>query len=246
MFDSRKGNRFGRVEERLRAERPQASSELVRAVSRRVGVRPTGVPRIALAGAMTALMLVALGSVGGISYAANAANGALKAVKKAVAPQAGRQAIVLQGISAGGDQYRPGFGFGDPNHNHTGPPGLQRQGGEAAPPLRARPTPDGKARLVGTTVTFDEQAALFISVIDANGRELLLTQQSKRGGSRIGAGIEGRQTKFIRYTLLVPRAVPFQLRIPANLLKAGQQYSMRIVAIDPAGNKSTLLISFSV
>lgn len=44
----------------------------------------------------------------------------------------------------------------------------------------------------------------------------------------------------------MPRAVPFALRIPANLLKAGRQYSMRIVAIDPDGNKSTLLIPFSV
>ncbi len=218
----------------------------MRAVSRRVGVRPTGVPRLALAGAMTGVMLVALASVGGISYAASAANGAFQVVKKAVAPQAGKQAIVVSGITAGGDQYRPGFGFGDPNHNHTGPPGLQRQGGEAAPPLRARPTPDGKARTVGTTVTFDEQAALFISVIGASGKELLLTQASKRGGSKFGAGVDGPQTKFIRYTLLVPRAVPFQLRIPANLLKAGRQYSMRIVAIDPDGNKSTLLIAFSV
>ena len=24
---------------------------------------------------------------------------------------------------AGGDQYRPGYGFGDPNHTHYGPPG---------------------------------------------------------------------------------------------------------------------------
>ena len=203
-------------------------------------------PRIALAGAMTVLMLVALGSVGGISYAATAASGALKVAKKAFTPKAGKQAIVVSGITSGGDQYRPGFGFGDRNHNHTGPPGLRRRGGEAAPPLRARPTPDGKARTVGTTVSFDEQAALFISVLDADGNELLLTQKSKRGGSKIGAGVSGPQTKFIRYTLLVPRAVPFALRIPASLLKAGRQYSMRIVAIDPDGNKSTLVIPFSV
>lgn len=104
MFGARRGNRFGTVEARLRAERPQASSELVRAVSRRVGVRPTGVPRIALAGAMTVLMLVALGSVGGISYAATAANGALKVAKKAFTPKAGKQAIVVSGITSGGDQ----------------------------------------------------------------------------------------------------------------------------------------------
>ena len=246
MFGSRRGHRFDRVEERLRAERPEAPFELVRAVSRRIGVRPTGVPRLALAGAMTLVLVVALGSVGGISYAANAAGGALNVVRKAVVPQAKKQAIAIQKISAGGDQYRPGFGFGDPNHNHTGPPGLQRAGGEAAPPLRARRTADGRARTVTTTVSFDEQAALFISVIDAEGRPLLLTQQSSRGGSRIGQGVQGPQTKFIRYTLLVPRAVPLSLRIPANLLRAGQQYSIRVVAIDPDGNRSTLLVPFSV
>jgi len=243
MFGSRRGHRFDRVEERLRAGRPEAPFELVRAVSRRIGVRPTGVPRLALAGAMTLVLVVALGSVGGISYAANAAKEAAKVVQQAVSPSG---AISVLGISAGGDQYRPGYGWGDPNRNHTGPPGLGRRGGEAAPPLRARRTADGRARTVGTTVTFDEQAALFISVIDANGRPLLLTQQSSRGGSRIGQGVQGPQTKFIRYTLLVPRAVPLSLRIPANLLRAGRQYSIRVVAIDPDGNKSRLLIPFSV
>ena len=243
MLGSRRGNRFLRVEERLRAERPEAPFELVQSVSRRIGVRPTGVPRLALAGAMTLVLAAALGSVGGISYAANAAKGAAKVVQRAVSPSG---AISVLGISAGGDQYRPGYGWGDPNRNHTGPPGLGRRGGEAAPPLRARPTPDGRARTVGTTVTFDEQSALFISVIDAQGRPLLLTQRSSRGGSRIGQGIQGPQTKFIRYTLLVPRAVPLSLRIPANLLRAGRQYSIRVVAIDPDGNKSTLLIPFSV
>lgn len=151
-------------------------------------------------------------------------------------------AISVAGISSGGDQYRPGYGFGDKNHNHTGPPGLQRSGGEAAPPIRSRRAAGGKAKLVSFRIRIDEQAALRIHVLDADGKPVLLTQK----GSKLGAGLNGPQTKTIRYTVRVPRSIPITLRIPANLLKAGRQYSIRIVAIDPDGNKSTLQIPFSV
>jgi hypothetical protein len=200
-------------------------------------VRRTGVPRLALGGAMTALMLVALGSVGGISQAANAAKGAAKIVQQAMSPNG---AISVSGISAGGDQYRPGFGFGDKNHNHTGPPGLQRGGGEAAPPLRTRTVAGGKAKLVSFQFQIDEQAALRIHVLDADGKSLLLTQK----GSSLGTGLDGPQTKTIRYTVRVPRSIPITLRIPANLLKVGATYSVRIVATDPNGERSELLIPF--
>ena len=42
----------------------------------------------------------------------------------------------MRGLTAGGDQYRPGYGFGDENHNHTGPPGLSGKGGEKTPPAQ--------------------------------------------------------------------------------------------------------------
>jgi hypothetical protein len=229
--------RHRQLERRLRDERPEAPDGLVRSISGRVGVRRSGVPRLALGGAMTAVMLVAVGSVGGISYAANAAKQAAKIVQKAVSPSG---AITVTGISSGGDQYRPGYGWGDDNHTHTGPPGLQRPGGEAAPPLRSRPVANGKAKLVSFSVAIDEQAALRIHVLDASGKTLLLTQQ----GSRIGNGISGPQTKTIRYTVLVPRSIPITLRIPANLLKAGQTYTVRVVAIDPDGARSEIRIPF--
>ena len=228
----------------LRAERPEASSELVRSIRGRVGVRPTNVPRFALAGAMTAVLMVALGSVGGLSYAATAANSALKVVKKAVAPKDAQQAIVLQGISAGGDQYRPGYGWGDPNHTHTGPPGLQRTGGEAAPPLRSRPV-GSLARRVTTSIALDEQAVLYISVLDRTGNRLLITQKSRRGGSVVGQGLSGMQAKTIRYMVLVPRAIPVALRVPSSLLRVGQTYRIRIIAIDPDGSRRTLFIPFT-
>jgi hypothetical protein len=195
------------------------------------------VPRLALGAAMTLALVVALGSVGGISYAANAAKQAAKVVQKAVSPSG---AISVLGVSSGGDQYRPGFGFGDPNHNHTGPPGLTRSGGEAAPPVRARRTADRKAKLVSFRFRVDEQAALRIHVLDGDGRPMLITQR----GSRLGTGLNGKQTKTIRYTVRVPRSIPITLRIPANLLTAGETYTVRIVATDPNGERSEILIPF--
>jgi hypothetical protein len=193
-------------------------------------------------------MLVALASVGGIGYAANAVEQAAVTVKKVVAPTKQQQAITVLGITAGGDQYQPGFGFGDPDHNHTGPPGLERGGaaggdeGEAAPPLRARPIAGQPARLVAFTLNLDEQAALRIHVLAPNGRPLLITQSK----SRIGNGnLRGRQTKTIRYAVLVPRALPLRLRIPANLLRAGETYNVRVIATDAQGNKSQLLVPFT-
>lgn len=231
------------LEVRLRAERPVPGLELVEAVARRVGPRPVlaGRRRFAFAGALTAAMLGALASVGGISYAASAARSAAEVVKEAVAPTGQKAAIGVFGINSGGDQYRPGYGFGDPNHTHTGPPGLQRPGGAAAPPLRTRRAPDGKARLVSFSIRLDEQAALRIHVLDPDGRLLLLTQR----GSKVGAGIRGPQTKTIRYTVRVPRSIPITLRIPANLLKPGELYQVRVVATDPSGQRSEILIPFT-
>ena len=231
------------LEGRLRAARPEPSEEFVQGLARRIEARrPTNVPRLALAGALSSVMLVALGAVGGISHAANAARQAVQVVQKAVAPQG---AISVQGLSAGGDQYRPGYGWGDPNHTHTGPPGLQRRGGEAAPPLKSRVSPDRKARLVPFTITLTEQAALRIHVLAPDGRQLLLTQR----GSKVQTGttasqLEGRQTKTIRYSVLVPRTMTITLRIPGNLVRRGQTHTIRVIAIDPEGNRSTLLIPF--
>jgi hypothetical protein len=228
------------LEARLRAARPEPSQDLIRSIAARMAPRRASAPRLAFAGALTATMLAALASVGGVSYAANAAVSAAKVVKKVVAPSGQQAAISVSGISSGGDQYRPGYGFGDRNHNHTGPPGLRRRGGEAAPPARARTLAGGKAKTVSFTVQLDEQAALRIHVLSPDGEPLLLTQK----GSKVGAGIDGKQTKTIRYTVRVPRAIPITLRIPANLVTAGRQYRVRVVATDPDGNRSELLIPF--
>jgi hypothetical protein len=163
--------------------------------------------------------------------------------------------VVVLHLTAGSDQYEPGYGFGDPNHNHAGPPGLIREGlrtrdlsptqSLALPPLQDQSSRDGLGVLVTTSFNVDEQAHLYISVVDKSGTPLLLTQHSRRGGSLVGKRLTGPQTKFIQYAVLIPRTIPLTLRIPANLVAAGRSYKIRISATDPSGNKSSLLIPVS-
>ena len=232
-----------RLEGRLRSERPQPSRGLVAAFApRRQGAAVRR--QLAFASALTAILLVALAAVGGVSYAANAVGHAVQEAAKVVTPQSHHSVRAIDVISSGGDQYRPGYGFGDPNHNHTGPPGLTRTeegSGTKAPPPQTTRTKDGKAILVQATIAADEQAALYFSVVDANGRQLLLTQR----GSTIGHGVQGPQTKTIHYVMLVPRAIPLRLRIPANLLAHGVTYRIRVIAVDAQGNKTTFFIPFT-
>ena len=242
------------LEQELRRHAPEPEFEFLMALQAELRApepEPRREPpvrlRFAFAGGLTVVLLAGLLATGGLSYAARSVSAAAKIVQRATRPQT---AIVVRGLSAGSDQYRPGFGFGDPNHNHTGPPGLSRADaagngtGPSAPPLEAKATRDKLAATVSTRITFDEQAHLWISVIDARGKPLLLTQDSKRGGSRVGNPLRGRQAKFLQYAVLVPRTIPITLRIPLNLLGSGQTYRLRIVAIDPDGNRSTILVPF--
>lgn len=179
--------------------------------------------RIWKSGAATAALTAALLVLaGGLAYAA---------VQKGASPSA---------RSGGGDQYQPGFAWGDPSHNHAGPPGLKRSGRGLAPPLKARKAADGKAAIVSTRIRIDEQALLHISVVGPNGKALLVTQN----GSLIGSGVKGPQTKSISYRVTVPRALAVRLRIPLNLLQKGRTYLLRIKATDPSGKSSTLTIPF--
>src|SRR5258708_15824242 len=197
--------------------------------------------QFAFAGALTAALAISLAAVGGVSYAATAVNNVVKAAQKIVAPTSNRIVFSIKAPNAGGDQYRPGFGFGDPNHNHTGPPGLAKgKPGEKAPPAQVKRV-DSKGILVSTSITVDEQAALYFNVLDSQGTELLLTQK----GSAMGNGLEGPQAKSIHYVMLVPRTLSFQLRVPANLLITVQTYSIRVTPVDSQGNKPTTTIPFT-
>ncbi|HET8606277.1 MAG TPA: hypothetical protein VFL66_04530 [Gaiellaceae bacterium] len=231
---------------RLRRNRPEARQELVAAIvaglpRRRPGARL----RIGFAAALTAGLLVALASVGGIGYAASSATHAVRAVTHVFVGRAQRATLSIRGMSSGGDQYRPGYGWGDPNHNHSGPPGLTRKGGSFLPPLKAAFARDGKGRIVTFAFNVDEQAHLWISVINRRGKPILLDQNNRRGHSIVGGHVlKGPQAKFIQYAVLVPRSLTAKLRIPRHLLAAGKTYRIRIVAVDPQGHKSTLIIPF--
>jgi hypothetical protein len=205
--------------------------------------RRRSVPRrqFGFAVALTALLLTALAAVGGVSYAATAVSHAVEVAAKVVVPKAHHSTRAIASLSSGGDQYRPGYGFGDPNHNHSGPPGLTKgKSGEKTPPAQTHRV--GKATIVSTSITVDEQAALYFSVLDSSGNELLLTQKGSKFGT---GGATGVQAKTIHYVMLVPRTLPFAIRIPANLLKPGTTYRIRIIAVDAQGNKSSTTIPFT-
>jgi hypothetical protein len=195
---------------------------------------------VAFAFALTFILAVSLAAVGGVSYAANAVTEVAKVAQHIVAPTAQSSSASAARPNAGGDQYKPGYGFGDKNHNHEGPPGISKgKKGEKTPPAQAKTV--GKAVVISSSITVDEQAALYFSVLDATGNPLLLTQN----GSSVGAGLNGPQTKSVHYVVLVPRTVPFTLRIPANLLVPGQTYTVRVIAVDAQGNKTTVTIPFT-
>jgi hypothetical protein len=224
-----------RIERRLRDDRPAPSAELMRSLTPRPTRRPVG-----FAFALTFVLAVSLAAVGGVSYAATAVTQVAKVAQRIVAPASHGATSVSARPNAGGDQYRPGYGFGDENHNHTGPPGVAKgKPGEKAPPAQSKSV--GPAVVVSSSITLDEQAALYFSVLDAVGNPLLLTQK----GSTIGNKVAGPQTKSIHYVVLVPRTIPFTLRIPSNLLVPGQTYTVRVIAVDSQGNKTTVTIPFT-
>jgi hypothetical protein len=232
------------LEAELRAVRPQPPDALVSRLEARVRetrpVRRARLPRLALPLALTAAMIGALAAVGGVGYAASSVVGAVHSVAKIFVPSKLHGTLTVAGATAGGDQYKPGFGWGDDNHNHEGPPGLKKEGnGEFAPPLT--PKIRGKTAIVSTKFTIDEQAHLFISVIDTKTKKPLLITQSK---SSVGKGVKGKPVKNIDYQVLVPRTIPLKLALPANLVLPGRTYAIQIIARDPDGNKSKLLIPF--
>jgi hypothetical protein len=238
------------LEGELRAARARPSDELVSRIEGRIrSERPTFARRssfrVAVPVALTAVMVGALAAVGGVGYAATSVESAVKAVSHVFVPAKGHQAVVVEGLTSGGDQYKDGYGWGDKNHNHDGPPGAHegkkgKKKGSFTPPLIAQVV--GNTATVSTSFTIDEQAHLFISVIDkATGKQLSIAQNK----SKVGGKLKGSQAKTLNYLVLVPRTIPLKLAVPASLLQAGHKYTIRVIARDPQGNKTNLLIPFS-
>jgi hypothetical protein len=117
--------RFGRqsFEEKVRREAPEPRAEFLQGLASEVRERHgrrRAPLRLGLAAAVTGGLLIALASVGGLGYAASGTSHAVHAVTHLVTPSKVQPTIQQNPAS---DQYRPGCGFGDKNHTHTGPPG---------------------------------------------------------------------------------------------------------------------------
>ena len=201
----------GRIEERKRPRRALVTS------------------RVAFATGLAAAMLIAAASVGGFGYAATAARSVVHGVTSVLASNDG--GAIASNFTASSDQYRPGFGWGDPGANHGGPPGVERPGGDFAPPLVADCKSGGTA-VVHFAITLDEQADLTFTVFGKSGKKLPFADPS------------GETTKKLDYRVLVPRVLHLKFTVPCDLLADGQTYLVHIQATDPDGNSSTLDIPF--
>jgi hypothetical protein len=116
--------------------------------------------------------------------------------------------------------------------------------GSFAPILQAK-SAKGKAKVVSFKLNVDEQAHLWISVLNEKGKRIMLTQSSKQGSSSFGGRkLHGKQAKTLQYLVLVPRNIPVSLRIPQNLLRAGHTYRIRVIARDPQRHRSVITIPF--
>jgi hypothetical protein len=125
------------LEDRLRGLGSEPRSDLVSELSGEI--RASRIParmrtrRFAAALVTTAMMLIPFAAFGGVGLAASAAQKAVHAVahnqnqakgktKSQVRSQI-RSQVRSQVVTPAADQYRPGWGCGDKNHIHTGPPG---------------------------------------------------------------------------------------------------------------------------
>jgi hypothetical protein len=96
------------LEAELRTSRPEPSPEFVRRLDARVrndGRTRAGSLRVAFVGALTAVMLLAVASVGGVGYASSAATDAAVSVKRVVSPTDRIVRVLTR--SAAIDQYGP-------------------------------------------------------------------------------------------------------------------------------------------
>ena len=95
-----------------------------------------------------------------------------------------------------------------------------------------------RSAIVYGRITLDTQAHLYVSLIAASGAKLVLPQK----GARIGWWLQGKPAKTLQALQLRPGALPIRLRVPAAQLRAKGPYTLRIVAVDPYGRKSTLTV----
>jgi hypothetical protein len=228
----------------LRGARPRPTEPLVRSIESRIeAARPRPrrrLMRFAPAVAFTAVLVGAIAATGGIGYAAAGVQQVANSVSNVLVARSHRhRARKARHLSSGHDQYKPGYGWGDPNHTHTGPPGLHRHGRKHLVAHR-----HGRFATVNTRFSVDEQAHLYISVTTGRGKSakrLLISQKH----SRVGQGVKGRPTKNLSYLMLIPRTMGLKLAIPKGLLSHGHRYYISITARAPNGRRAHLFIPFT-
>lgn len=96
------------LEAELRGSRPEPTPDFVHQLEARVrenGRTRVGSLRVAFVGALTAVMLLALASVGGVGNASSAARDAAVSVTRVVSPT--ERVVVVLKKSAAIDQYKP-------------------------------------------------------------------------------------------------------------------------------------------
>jgi hypothetical protein len=155
------------LEAELRAARPEPRPEFLLALGDRVRGDAhrsrAGGFRLVFAGALTAVMLVALGSVGGIGYAATAARHAVKSAARIAEPQ--HRATVVSRDTPAASQYGKKVTFchrgktitvdesAAPAHLAQGDtpgkcaalkPPAKKSGGAAQPTKKTKPTKNAK------------------------------------------------------------------------------------------------------
>jgi hypothetical protein len=224
----------------LRDARPRPQDALVRSIESRVDAsrsRPRRrLLRLAPAAAFTVALAAALAATGGISYAASGVEQAANSISNVLVPPRPQKPVIVRFLSSGHDQYRNGYGWGDPNHIHTGPPGLKKKG----PPHTRHKR---KYTFVFAKFHIDEQADVWFSIQTGkskSAKRFAIIQKH----SRVGQGVKGRATKSLRYRVLIPRTIRMKLAIPTNMLKHGHRYYIRIRARSPIKRRSQLFIRF--
>lgn len=232
------------LESELRTSRPQPPPDFVHSLAERVersrparGLAPKA-RRLAVAGALTATLLAGVAAFGGLGQAATAAKSAVESVEAVLTGSSSADPVTVDGLSSAGDQYLPGFAWGDPSHNHSGPPGLVEEGAEEgvlAPPRQVE-CRDGVATLE-LELVLDEQADLALSILKPNGKKLGGLVTTDEDG-------ETEPTNTILHRVLVPRTLEIALEIPCDRLRSGELYRLHVEAVDPSGQATELEIPF--
>ena len=124
--------------------------------------------------------------------------------------------------------------WGDPRGSSvSGPTLVQKK------PVQLKKRPDGTV-LVLTKLTIPSQAHLYASVFAKGSTRLAILKH----GSRLGPWLEGKASKTAQTLILKAGAIPVRMRLNGKALKSGQQYRLRVIALDPWGRRATLIVPF--